>query len=204
MSADIRLLSDEERARFEQSMQSVPHVVQEQGGSLSGNRSESANEAAGDPWPDPLPVVVAHARRPYPIDALPEYMCDAIAEVQAYTQAPIAMVATCALGTLSTACQGNVDVARDSRLTGPTSLYTLILAFSGERKSTVDGYFTRPITEYEAEQRRTMAPEVREHEAHEATHKAKRDGLLARIRGIKKGSTPRAGKTTTSEGSKDD
>ena len=80
---------------------------------------------------------------PYPIYALPPLVRNAIIETQKNTQAPLAMVATSALTAISIACQNQIDVCRPGNLHGPVNLYSLILADSGERKTTVDKVFMK-------------------------------------------------------------
>ncbi|APT03465.1 hypothetical protein BJJ90_16300 [Escherichia coli] len=53
------------------------------------------------------------------------------------------MVATSALTAISIACQNQIDVCRPGNLHGPVNLYSLILADSGERKTTVDKVFMK-------------------------------------------------------------
>ena len=80
---------------------------------------------------------------PYPIYALPPLVRNAIIETQKNTQAPLAMVATSALTAISIACQNQIDVCRPGNLHGPVNLSSLILADSGERKTTVDKVFMK-------------------------------------------------------------
>jgi len=63
------------------------------------------------------------------------------------------------------AAQGLADVYRDSALNGPLSLYFLVLAESGERKSTVDKFFTRSIRDWEAAQKEAAKPAQAEYKA---------------------------------------
>ena len=109
-------------------------------------------------WPVPEPISAALERQRYPIEALPPVLRDAVEEVQSFVQAPLSMIATSAFGALSLCVQGRADVRRAGTLTGPTSLFTLTIADSGERKSTVDKYFTDGIREYEDEQRKALYP----------------------------------------------
>src|SRR5438128_9035919 len=83
-------------------------------------------------WPDPEPLGDAGAERPYPLDALPPILGDAVAEYQSYGQQPVPMVACSGLASASLAAQPLADVVRDRNLVGPISLYTLIIAISGE------------------------------------------------------------------------
>lgn len=89
-------------------------------------------------WPEPAPLGEPLEATPYPDDALPGILGDAVRQAQTFVQAPMALVACSALSTLSVAVQGLVNVWRDHHLAGPVSLYLLALADSGERKTTCD------------------------------------------------------------------
>jgi putative DNA primase/helicase len=69
-------------------------------------------------WPDPEPLTGPLDRRPYPADAPPPLLRDAVREAQAFAQAPVALVACSALAALSLAAQGLVNVRRDHQLAG--------------------------------------------------------------------------------------
>ena len=113
-------------------------------------------QGGGDDWDTPLPLGIQVASESYPIDAFPEVVRGAVEEVQAFTQAPLPLVASSALGALSLTGQAYVDVKRAEGLAGPTSLFLLTIADSGERKSTCDEFFTKPIREYERQQMEAM------------------------------------------------
>lgn len=134
-------------------------------------------------WADPLPLAgVSHEPEAYPLDALPEGLRAAVADVHATTQAPAPMVATSALTALSLAGQAHINVARNRHLTGPVSLFALMLADSGERKSTVDGFFTRAIREYEAAQAESLKSEVDAYQADLQAWTAKKAGVMDAIK----------------------
>ena len=71
----------------------------------------------------------------YPVAYLPPVIADAAREVEGYMQAPMAMVAACALSVVSAAVQARFSVQRDAVLQGPASLYLMTVAASGERKT---------------------------------------------------------------------
>jgi putative DNA primase/helicase len=123
-----------------------------------------------------------HSAAPYPIDALPDSIRNAVLEVADFTKAPIAMIASSALAAVSVALQSQADVARDKNLTGPSSLFFLVIADSGERKSTVDRYFTKAIRQYELEQVEFSKPEIKEYESDFSIWTHKRNGLLNKIK----------------------
>lgn len=90
----------------------------------------------------------------YPVGRLPGIIGDAVREVADYVQAPVALVAGSALSVVSAAIQTQFTVCRDEHMRGPASLYFLTVAESGERKSTVDKQFMKPIRDWESRQRR--------------------------------------------------
>lgn len=142
-------------------------------------------------WADPMPLAgVSYKPEAYPLEALPQGIQAAVADVQATTQAPLAMVATSALTALSLAGQGHVNVARNKHLTGPVSLFALVLAESGERKSTVDGFFTRAIRKYEAAQEEAMRPEVEAYQAELQAWAAEKAGVVEKIKTEARGNKP--------------
>ncbi len=87
--------------------------------------------------------------RPFPLDAFPQIIRNAIYEVEQHTQAPQGLIAASALGVISIACQNLIDVCRLNNLRSPVSLFLLTLAESGERKSTVDKMLMKPLYQLE-------------------------------------------------------
>ena len=133
-------------------------------------------------WPKPLSLLVRTSPELYPLDALPKALQDAVREVQDFTQAPIALVASSSLAALSVATQAIADVKRAEQLTGAAGLFILVIADSGERKSTCDGYFIKPIQDYEREQAEAAKPLLREYHAAMEAWEAKRGGVKDKIR----------------------
>ncbi len=141
-------------------------------------------------WPEPQPLSAKIEPEDYPIDALPPVIRAAVEEVQGFVQAPLAMVASSALGALSLACQALVDIKRCERLTGPASLFLLTIGDSGERKSTCDQFFLTAIRDYQEQQAEAMKPELEYHEAELDAWTAERNGLLEAIKAAGKAGKP--------------
>lgn len=141
-------------------------------------------------WPAPQPLTAKIDRKPYPLNALPDRIREAVTEVQAFVQAPLALVAGSALGAVSLAGQAHVDVRRDDKLDGPTGLFLLTIADSGERKSTCDGFFTRAIRDFEAEQAELAKPDKQRYTAALEGWEAKRSGVRESIKQAAKGGKP--------------
>lgn len=91
--------------------------------------------------------------QPFPVQALPDILREAVWDVQAKTQAPLPLIVSSVLGGISLASQHLYDVQRPDDIVTPISLYLLILAESGERKSSVDTLLMKPFHDYEQDLR---------------------------------------------------
>jgi hypothetical protein len=125
---------------------------------------------------------------PFPIEAFPACVRDAVKEYHAYGQQPLALVATSALSAVALACQGLADVARDQRLIGPISLNTITIANSGERKTAADREFTRSARQWLYDRQKELEPWIIESRSKLSAFEAKRAGILAAIKSAKNGS----------------
>ena len=94
------------------------------------------------------------APEPFPLEVLPADIQGAIEEVEKITKAPIPLIFASSMSVISATVQGLVNATYPT-LNGnksvPCSLFFLTLADSGERKSTVDSYFKKPIINWEKE-----------------------------------------------------
>lgn len=133
------------------------------------------------PWSEPEPLIADVEALDYPLDALPHSIRAAVEEVQAYVQAPVSLVATSALASLSLAIQSGFDVRRADKLCGPCGLFLLTIAESGERKSTIDGFFMKAIREHEREEAAAAAPVMEQYMADMEAWEAKRQGIKTKI-----------------------
>lgn len=82
-------------------------------------------------WLTPQPLLAKVEPEPYPLDALPDMIRAAVEEVHGFTKAPIPLVASSALASLSLAAQTQADAKRAEKLSGPVSLFLLTIADSG-------------------------------------------------------------------------
>ena len=87
---------------------------------------------------DPEPVLpISKPQTPFPIESLPTLIREAVIETLDYTQVPIGLACSTALGVAAASVQHLALVARDHQTVGPVSLYVLSVLRSGERKSTI-------------------------------------------------------------------
>jgi len=88
-------------------------------------------------------------RNPFPLYALPPSLRDPVCEVQSIVKSPVEIVFGSALGALSLVCQDQFNVRRPNGLESPCSLFLITIAESGERKTTTDRLFAKPIRDIE-------------------------------------------------------
>jgi len=105
----------------------------------------------GGEWQNPESIIAYQDSEDYPLDQLPEPLRLTAIAVANYQQCPIAMVANSLIGALSLSIQGLVNVARDSQLISVSSLFLLLIAESGERKSACDKMLTQHLKDLDLE-----------------------------------------------------
>jgi putative DNA primase/helicase len=149
---------------------------------IEGAKPITSTATAAKQWNAPLPLDTNEKAEPYPLEALPEIIREAVDEVTRFVQCPVALTACSALAAISTVAAGLADCRRDGKLSGPIGLFLLALADSGERKTTVDKFFTKAIRQWEAEQEDANRPVMQAFHAAFDAWKAERDGLLTAIR----------------------
>jgi putative DNA primase/helicase len=160
-------------------------------GSDSSHSNKGGNTNAPT-WPMPQPLTAKIEAEPYPVDALPDTIRAAVEEVGGFVKAPVPLVASSAIAALSLAIQAHYDVERANKLHSPVSTFTLVIAESGERKSTCDGIFTKAIRDYESAQVEAAKPFVKDYNAAIESWEAKRSGIKDKIRQLAKEKKPTA------------
>lgn len=133
-------------------------------------------------WGEPCELIQNSKSSPYPIDALPIGIRNAVKEALDFTQCPPALAACNALSALSIAAQHLANVSRAEGLTGPISIYTLVIAESGERKSTIDKHFTTAINEWEIYQEELLADDIKRQNAKHQKWTMQVEGLKQKIK----------------------
>lgn len=146
----------------------------------------------GNGWPELQPLIAQIDLEDYPLDALPDTARGAVQEVAGFVKAPLPLIATSALAALSLAIQAHTDVERAEKLSGPTGLFLLAIADSGERKSTCDGFFTKAIRDYESEAQEAAKPLMQAFKSEHDAWEAQRAGLKEKIKALAKEGKPSA------------
>ena len=98
---------------------------------------------------------------PFPVEDLPKAVAEYVRAVAHHTQTSPDMAATISLGVLAICLQGKYRIEGSPGYFEPLSLYTIVIAEPGERKSSVMSAMTGCLYEYEDEYNRLHEKEVR-------------------------------------------
>ncbi|AUH74207.1 DUF3987 domain-containing protein (plasmid) [Legionella sainthelensi] len=85
----------------------------------------------------------------YPLQGLPAILQKTVSDYQQYGQEPISLIACGSLANVFLGGQSLANVARDNCLISPVSLYFIVLAASGEKKSASDNFFSQAAKNWE-------------------------------------------------------
>lgn len=139
---------------------------------------------AGWREPDPL-TIESCAALPYPIEALPPIIRDAIMDLERTVQAPLPLIAASVIASTNLAVQPHVDVVTVDGRVLPTSLFFITEGASGERKSTVDSYAMAAHHEFDEEIRRKALEDRHRLEASVIIWERKKDEFVNRQKKIR-------------------
>jgi len=124
-----------------------------------------------------MPIVPA----PYPLDAFLTVVRETGYELVRNVQAPDAMVGMALINAVSMACQSLIDVKLPTGQIRPVSQNLLIVAESGERKSTVASLLLAPFREADTKSITSHGCKTMEYQAELHAWEAKNKGLLRAI-----------------------
>jgi hypothetical protein len=134
------------------------------GHDAEGSDSKDAKDDGNLFDDDPIPLTRTVEIPPFPTDALPKPIANMVRRLAIAAQVDEAMVAVPALGALSACTGGNAEIQIRAGWVEPLNLYTVTVAHSGERKSSVQRTMMRPIYEAERQLAQNVRAERRERE----------------------------------------
>ena len=151
-----------------------------------------AHQPAAPAWTEPLPLDDSDKPLPFPLEAMPQDLQNLMNEMTGYYKTPIPLIAGSALSVLAVAGQSLANVNIDGTLESPLSLFTMVIAESGERKSQIDKELSKPVHDWE----RMKQSEMKE----VATiAKANKKTWAARVKGIEQAIQRTANKGNSTE-----
>lgn len=114
-------------------------------------------------FPPLIPLTPQWSELPtFPVDALPDTIRRYVSAVAEHSQTAPDMAAVISLGVLAVCLQGKYKVEGTPGYYEPLSLYTVVIAAPGERKSSVMRDMTKYLYEYEQEYNQSRSLEIRE------------------------------------------
>lgn len=129
------------------------------------------------------PYVFPGSNEYFPMISQSSLITSAFIEAKAITQAPDAMVYLTEISSVSTALQGLINVELPTGKVCPVSLWSLTIAESGERKSTVENLLTKSIKLFQKEKTKINQNKLEEYKIKLGLYEAKatqikRKGLI--------------------------
>ena len=121
----------------------------------------------------------------YPFNEFPEKLRDVIKEQFDNNEAGLPTIGCCLIGALSAAIQDKVDVEVRPGTVVPSTVFTLVVAGSGARKTTVDTKMTKVASNFDKTASEAMKPQ---HARQKAKYQVWKLNLLRLEKQIQKGS----------------
>lgn len=116
-------------------------------------------------YPEPVPLTPdANKPTPYPVDALPTILSDAIKAIAEFEQVPLALAGQAVLGAAGHVAQTRVDAWSHVSEKMPCTLWQLSLGASGEGKSSAYRQAFRPIDIREWKSKDAYTKALKEHD----------------------------------------
>lgn len=114
----------------------------------------------------------------FPFDAFPTSLLETIFDIESCTQSPPELIASAVLSALSLGCQSLINVKIHDTIISPVSLYSFVIAESGERKTTVDNLVFKPFHEHDRGVLLQYEEQKKEHEVRFKIWHQKENALL--------------------------
>ncbi|MDE9690208.1 YfjI family protein [Citrobacter portucalensis] len=118
----------------------------------------------------------------FPISAFPDKIREAIYDIREHTQAPMELISSSVISSMSLALQSIVNVRVNETVTTPVSLFLLVIANSGERKTTVDRMVLRPFYQHDSQQLKKLEEEEENYGVEKQVWDIKEKDVLRRIK----------------------
>lgn len=117
----------------------------------------------------------------FPVECLPKYLRDYVLAVAEHSQTSPDMAAVIGIGVLAVCLQGKYQVQGMPGYCEPLSLYTVVIASPGERKSSVMKDMTRYLYEYEHDYNESRKEEIRDNRQQRETIERQIAGLQKKL-----------------------
>lgn len=158
--------------------------IEQGAGALKTNETQPDIEQARSNCPTPIPFEMETEPTPWPDNAMPDGMAQAVAAIAEEVQAPLPLAGFAVLSAVAHLAMRLTDANHPKLGAMPCSLFLLSQGLSGDRKSACYDLATMPIHRREREQREAYRKEVQaiEQEADAAKGKEDKAAILSQLR----------------------
>jgi hypothetical protein len=111
-------------------------------------------------WDDPIPLQDRKVP-PIRVDRIPGALGNMVQAVSQATETPVELAALIGAAAVSACVAGKVRVQVEQGYSEPINLYAAAAAESGNRKTAVLNYMTRPFVDYECAEAKRLEPEIK-------------------------------------------
>ncbi|WP_024530464.1 YfjI family protein [Serratia fonticola] len=118
----------------------------------------------------------------FPQENLPPKLNEVTQAITGVTQAPVELIVNTCLSAMSLASQALVVFQHSDGRTSPVSLYNVVIAESGERKTAVYNQVMKPILEFEKQAFKTYSEQIKVYEADSQTWNAINKTIIKKIK----------------------
>lgn len=118
----------------------------------------------------------------FPIDSLPSPLREAVDDLHYVAKAPIPIVVASLLSAASLVCSPRRRVRRFNDMVSSTALFLILIAESGERKTTCDNIASEPIRVFDTELLKRYEADLATYRIALGTWKAERQGVTTALK----------------------
>jgi hypothetical protein len=129
-------------------------------GEAKAHRDVPPEPMMTDDWDAPVPFDRTADLPIFPVDALPDWLQQFVAEEATATQTPPDLAGMTALGVVAASVASKVEIQVKPGYTEPLNLFLVTVLAPGNRKSSVFAKMIRPIQEFEADEHKRLGPDV--------------------------------------------
>lgn len=118
----------------------------------------------------------------FPLKAIPPALYETILDVHECTQAPLPLITSSVISALSLSCQSLINIRVNEDVVSPVSLFSLVIANSGERKTTVDRMVFKNFYQHDSGTLRQSEKQEKDYELELTVWREKEKAILSRVR----------------------
>lgn len=137
----------------------IQYLMKTEGLTLKEAKNKLKYDLSDPDWHIPTPLE-EYNLPPFPVEQYPRLLREWVSAVAESTATPIDMAAVSALAVMAATVQGKYEIMEKPDHIEPLSLFVLLVANPGERKSAIVKIMTRDILQFEHEENQRRKPVI--------------------------------------------